>query len=113
MTKIRTLCFAILTVCWTVPTLTAQQCTHVSVGGVRSIFALAPSPAGSNLLFYGSSEKAEGELVTGNLLKLRLKEGMSDIVRVKAPDASNPPSPVWQPDGLYAYFGNRPGYLSS
>jgi hypothetical protein len=42
-----------------------QQCKNVRVANVKSIFAIAPSPVGSDVLFYGSAEEAEGELVTG------------------------------------------------
>jgi hypothetical protein len=80
-----------------------QQCKSVHIANVKSIFAMASSPVGSNVLFYGSEEEAEGEIVTGNLFRLRL-DATSGVERVKSPDASNPPIPVWQPDGSSAYF---------
>ncbi len=61
------------------------------------------------MLFYGSAEDAEGELVTGNLFRLRLDGAESDVVQLKAPDASNPPAPVWQSDGSSAYFETDQG----
>lgn len=87
----------------------AQQCKSVHAANVKSIFAIAPSPVGSNVLFYGSAEEAEGELVTGNLFRLRLNGTENDVVQLKAPDASNPPAPVWQPDGSAAYFETDQG----
>jgi Tol biopolymer transport system component len=81
----------------------------VHVAKVKSIFAIAPSPVTSNVLFYGSAEEADGEIVTGNLFSLRLDSGKGDAVQLKAPDASNPPSPVWQPDGSSAYFETDKG----
>jgi hypothetical protein len=86
-----------------------QQCGNVHVANVKSIFAIAPSPVTSNVLFYGSAEEAEGEIVTGKLFKLRLDSGEGDVVQLKAPDASNPPAPVWQPDGSSAYFETDQG----
>jgi hypothetical protein len=85
-----------------------QECKSVHVANVKSIFAMATSPTGSNLLFYGSAEKAEGEIVTGNLFRLRL-DATSGVEQLKSPDASNPPGPVWQPDGSSAYFETDEG----
>jgi hypothetical protein len=84
--------------------LRGQQCKKVHVSKVRSIFAIAPSPAGGDVLFYGSPSEMEGEIVTGNLFRLRLNETESDVVGVKSPGASNPPAPVWKPEGSVAYF---------
>lgn len=86
-----------------------QQCKRVHVPNVRSIFAIAPSPVGAGVLFYGSAEEAEGEIVTGNLYRLRLDGAESNALRLKAPDASNPSSPVWKPDGSSAYFETHQG----
>ena len=86
-----------------------QQCKSVHVANAKSIFAIAPSPVGNNVLFYGSAEEAEGEIVTGNLFRLRLDGTEGNAVQLKAPDASNPPAPVWQPDGNSAYFETDEG----
>jgi len=86
-----------------------QQCKNVRVANIKSIFAIAPSPAASNVLFYGSAEKAEGEIVTGSLFRLRLAGGEIGVMQLKAPDASNPPTPVWKPDGSSAYFETDQG----
>jgi hypothetical protein len=86
----------------------AQRCKSVRVPNVKNIFAVAPSPTGGSVLFYGSAEAAEGETVTGNLFRLRL-DPTSSVVRVKSPGASNPPVPVWQPDGSSAYFETDDG----
>lgn len=86
-----------------------QQCKNVHVANVKSIFAIAPSPVGADVLFYGSAEEAEGELLTGNLFRLRLDGTESDVVQLKAPDASNPPAAVWQSDGSSAYFETDQG----
>lgn len=86
-----------------------QQCESVHVRNVESIFAIAPSPVGNNVLFYGSAEEAEGELVTGDLFRLRLEGTEGDVVRLKTPGASNPPAPAWQPDGSSAYFETDQG----
>ena len=86
-----------------------QHCRSVHVASVKSIFAIAPSPVGANVLFYGSTEEAEGEIVTGNLFRLRLDGAESDALRLKAPDASNPSTPVWQADGSSAYFETDQG----
>jgi hypothetical protein len=64
---------------------------------------------GATVLFYGSAEEAEGELVTGTLFRLRLDGAENKIVQMKAPDASNPPAPVWQADGSSAYFETDKG----
>jgi hypothetical protein len=89
--------------------VTGQQCRNVRVANVRSIFAIAPSPAGADVLFYGSTDEMEGELVTGNLFRLRLNGKEGEIVGLKSPDASNPPAPVWKPDGSFAYFETDQG----
>jgi hypothetical protein len=88
---------------------TDQQCKSVHVANVKSIFAIAPSPVGKNVLFYGSADEAEGEIVTGNLFKLRLDGTEGNAVQLKAPVASNPSAPVWQPDGNSAYFETDEG----
>jgi ribonuclease T1 len=89
--------------------LAAQQCRHVRVPNIKSILAISPSPAGAEVLFYGSAEEAEGEIVKGNVFRLRLDGTESNASRLKAPDASNPSAPVWQPDGSYAYFETDQG----
>ncbi len=89
--------------------VTGQQCRHVHVPNVKSIFAIAPSPLGENALFYGSAEEAEGELVTGNLFRLLLGGAEGDVLRLKAPTASNPTAPVWRADGSSAYFETDQG----
>src|SRR2546422_3827548 len=110
MTAARGMRLSILCVGLMVATgVTAQQCRSVHVANVKSIFAIAPSPVGANVLFYGSAEEAEGEIVTGNLFRLRLDGAESDALRLKAPDASNPSAPVWQPDGSSAYFETDQG----
>lgn len=98
-------CLSLIVVAGTV----GQQCKNVHVANVKSIFAIAPSPVGSNVLFYGSAEEAEGELVTGNVFRLRLDGTESNVEQLKTPDASNPPAPVWQPDGSSAYFETDQG----
>jgi hypothetical protein len=87
----------------------AQRCKSVKVAGVKSIFAIAPSPVGGSALFYASTEEAEGEVVTGNLFRLRLDGTESGAARLEAPSASNPSPPVWQPDGTSAYFETDQG----
>ena len=87
----------------------AQQCRSVHVADVKSIFAIAPSPVGAKVLFYGSAEEAEGEIVTGSVFRLRLDGAESKALRLKAPDASNPSAPVWQRDGSSAYFETDQG----
>jgi hypothetical protein len=64
---------------------------------------------GDNVLFYGSAEEAEGKFVTGTLFRLRLSVAENEITQLKAPDASNPPSPVWKQDGSFAYFETDQG----
>lgn len=103
--SLKILCLSLIAVAGTV----GQQCRNIHVANVKSIFALAPSPAGSDLLFYGSAEEAEGEVVTGRLFRLRLDRPENGLEQLKAPDASNPPSPVWQPDGSAAYFETDQG----
>jgi hypothetical protein len=95
------ICFSLMTLA---ATAAGQQCKNIGVANVKSIFAIAPSPEGSDVLFYGSSEEAEGEFVTGGLFRLRSDGTQSRVERLKAPDASNPPPPVWQHDGSCAYF---------
>jgi len=109
MTTIKSVSLAVLCVCLTAASVAGQQCRNVHVANVKSIFAISPSPVTSNVLFYGSAEEAEGEIVTGNLFKLRLDSGADDVVQLKAPDASNPPAPVWQADGSSAYFETDQG----
>jgi Tol biopolymer transport system component len=41
------------------------------------------------------------------VFSLRLAD--SNVAQLKAPDASNPPAPVWQPDGSFAYFETDKG----
>jgi hypothetical protein len=86
-----------------------KQCRNVHLANVKSIFAIAPSPVGADVLFYGSPKKAEGELITGKLLRLRLNGAESDVAQLKAPDASNPPTPVWTSDGSSAYVDTDQG----
>ncbi len=109
MATIKSLSLAVLCVCLMEASVAGQQCRNVHVANVKSIFAIAPSPVTSNVLFYGSAEEAEGEIVTGNLFKLRLESGEGDVAQLKAPGASNPPAPVWQPDGSSAYFETDQG----
>lgn len=85
-----------------------QPCRSFRVAKVKSIFAIAPSPVGSNVLFYGSEEESEGEIITGHLFRLRLDRA-DGAMNLKAPDASNPSPPVWRPDGDTAYFGTDDG----
>lgn len=81
-----------------------NECRRVSVANIKSIFSIAPSPTGDDVLFYGSPEASEGEIITGSLFRLRLDKAEDDALRLKTPDASNPSQPVWQPDGSSAYF---------
>lgn len=107
-TKSISLALTLLCACLIPVSLAGQQCRNVHIANVKSIFAIAASPVTSNVLFYGSPEEAEGEIVTGNLFKLRLG-GEGDVVQLQAPGASNPPAPVWQPDGSFAYFETDKG----
>ena len=109
MTITRTVCLTVISVCLMAATVVGQQCRNVHVANVKSIFAMAPSPVGREVLFYGSAEEAEGELVTGKVFSLRLDGTESNVAQLKAPDASNPPAPVWQPDGSSAYFETDQG----
>jgi hypothetical protein len=93
----------------TVANAAGQQCSNVHVANVKSIFAIAPSPVGRNVLFYASAEEAEGELVSGNLFRLRLNGADSSVAKLEAPNASNPSSPVWNLDGSAAYFETDQG----
>lgn len=86
-----------------------QECKTVHVPKTENIFAVAPSPMGNDILFYGSSEEAEGEIITGHLFRLRLAGKEGGVLRMKASEASNPPFPVWQPDGSSAYFETDQG----
>lgn len=105
MTGTRRLSLTVLCVVLMLATsLTGQQCRSVHVANIKSIFSIAASPAGAEVLFYGSAEEAEGEILTGNLFRLRLDGTDNGALRLKAPDASNPLAPVWQPDGSSAYF---------
>jgi hypothetical protein len=81
-----------------------QPCRSVRVAGVKSIFAMAPSPVGSTVLFYGSTERAEGEYVRGALFRLQLDATDGGVLRLNAPLATNPTAAVWRPDGSAAYF---------
>jgi hypothetical protein len=81
-----------------------QACRSVRVPGVKRIFALAPSPVGTSVLFYGSTERAEGEYVRGALFRLRLDTKAGAALKVTVPLATNPAAAVWQPDGKAAYF---------
>ncbi len=110
MTTIKHLCLTALCACLMAAVSTAgEQCSNLHVANVKSIFAIAPSPMGKNVLLYGSPEKAEGELVTGSLFRIRLGGANTNIVKIKSPIASNPPSPVWKPDGSVAYFETDQG----
>jgi hypothetical protein len=86
-----------------------QQCRNVRVGNIKRIFAIAPSPVSADVMFYGSAEEMEGEIVTGKLFRLPVGGAENDLVQVNVPDASNPPAPVWQPDGRSAYFETDQG----
>lgn len=86
-----------------------QQCSDVHVANIKSIFAIAPSPVGHSVLFYGSTNKAEGEIVSGDLFRLQMQRTDSSVVQLKSSEASNPSSPVWQPDGSFAYFETDQG----
>jgi hypothetical protein len=86
-----------------------QQCMKVRVPGIRSIFAIAPSPVAGNVLFYGSPQEPEGELLTGKLFRLQLRGASPTTVPVTGHESSNPPTPVWQPDGNSAYFNTDDG----
>jgi hypothetical protein len=109
MTTIKMLCWNVLFACLTaVSSLRGQQCTNFHVTNVKSIFAIAPSPVGANVLFFGSADETDGEIMAGNLFRLRLDAG-NDVLRLKAPDASNPSAPAWQPDGSSAYFETDQG----
>jgi len=109
VTTTKSVSLAVICVCLMTASVAGQQCRNVHVAHLKSIFAIAPSPVPSNVLFYGSAEEAEGEIVTGNIFKLRLDSGEGDVVQLKAPGASNPPVPVWQPDGSSAYFETDKG----
>lgn len=89
--------------------LTGQLYKRIHVAKVNSILAISPSPVEPNVLFYGSGEQAEGEIVTGNLFRLRLDDSESTALRLKAPEASNPSAPVWRPDGTSAFFETDKG----
>ncbi len=110
MTTTRSMSLIVLCVCLLLAASVAgQQCKNVHVANIKNIFAISPSPRADNVLFYGSAEEAGGEMVTGNLFRLQLTRGGSDVVQLKAPDASNPPAPVWKPDGSSAYFETDKG----
>lgn len=110
MTTTRSASLTVLCLCsMVVAGVAGQQCRDVQVGNVKSIFAIAPSPVGSDVLFYGSAEEAEGEVVRGNLFRLRLGGAESEVVQLKAPDATNPPAPVWQSDARSAFFETDQG----
>ena len=81
-----------------------QVCRSIRVAGVKSIFAMAPSPVGTTVLFYGSTERAEGEYLRGALFRLQLDTREGRVSRVNAPLATDPAAAVWQPDGSAAYF---------
>lgn len=103
--KLSVLCVYVLVAA----SVAGQQCRHIQVANVKSIFAITPSPSGADVLFYGSAEEAEGELVTGNVFRLRLDGAAENVWRLQAPDASNPPAPVWQSDGSSAYIETDQG----
>lgn len=107
---IRNLILAALLVCLTGAGVSGQRCKNVKVTNVKSIFAIAPSPAGAIVLFYGSAEEAEGEIVAGKPFMLRLGQIGNDMAKeLTTPEASNPPLPVWQPDGSSVYFETDDG----
>lgn len=95
--------------CLLVSGSTGEHCRIVQISGLQSIFAVAPSPTGEAVVFYGSPDETEGELLTGNLFRLELGRGNGKAVRVPAPPSSNPDLPVWRPDGSAVYFGTNEG----
>lgn len=110
MMAIRTVALSVIGVSLMVVGLfEGQQCKSVRIAHVKSIFSIAPSPVGAKVLFYGSAEQAEGEIVTGRVFRLQLDGPDSPVLQLKAPEASNPSAPVWQRDGSRAYFETDEG----
>lgn len=101
----RTRHLLILCFCLMAGSLLAEEpCLHIRVAKVKSILAISSSPVGRHLLFYGPTEEAEGELIGGNVFRLRLSKSGSDVSQFAVPSASNPAAPVWKRDGSSAYF---------
>ena len=76
----------------------------IHVPNIKGIFSITVSPVGSEVLFYGSRDELEGEILSGSLFRLNLNSQKFSVVHINATQASNPTTPVWQADGSAAFF---------
>jgi hypothetical protein len=84
-----------------------MRCNKVQIKEVASLFSASASPAQPAVLFYGSKEIAEGELVIGTPFKLQVS--LNEVRPINVPAASNPTPPVWEPGGREAYLETDDG----